>query len=375
MLNNIFNKLILFLPFYMCVGCSVPKKMTKNVIVSDTKASPKVLDLKQRLKTISNKGIAFGQQDATAYGLNWYLQERPGELTSDVQKVVGKQPALLGFDLGHLELGNTFNLDTVSFAMMKQHTQQIYKQGGVVTFSWHLNNPVSGGSSWDTTSAVSEILKGGSVTQKYETWIKRLSIFFKSLKDEDGTIIPVIFRPFHEMNGAWFWWGKGRCSPEDYKKLWIITQQLLTENGVHNLLYAYSPNTMSSVKDFETFYPGDEYVDILGVDIYNHSGDQEYMQSVKHNLQLLKNISERKNKPFALTETGNFSMASNATWWTDVLYSSIKNSGIAWVMVWRNARKDHYFSTYPAETTETNFKQFEQKEDILFLPELQSIHN
>ncbi|WBL23115.1 glycoside hydrolase family 26 protein [Zunongwangia sp. HRR-M8] len=369
-----FIRILILFNLILMISCATMSR-NANSILSDRYANSNVIKLRERLKNISKKGMAFGQQDATAYGLNWYLQEEPQVLTSDIKKVVAKQPALFGFDLGHLELGNTFNLDTVPFAMMKQHTQKMYKEGGLVTFSWHLNNPVSGGSSWDTTSAVSEILKEGAVSQKYKGWVKQLSLFFNSLKDEEGKAIPVIFRPFHEMNGAWFWWGKGRCTPEDYKKLWIKTQQLFFENGVHNLLYAYSPNTMSSAEDFDRFYPGDQYVDVLGVDIYNHSGDEEFIRSVTQNLQLLKKKSIAKNKPFALTETGNFSMASNAKWWTEVLYPAIKESGIAWVMVWRNARKDHYFSTYPSEKTESNFKKFEQKQDILFLPELKTIHN
>ncbi|MDN3595119.1 glycoside hydrolase family 26 protein [Zunongwangia endophytica] len=365
--------LILFNLIFVASCGSLPRQ--SNTILADREANPNVVALRKRLLEIAKEGIAFGQQDATAYGLDWYLQDQPEVLTSDVKKVVNKQPALLGFDLGHMELGNTYNLDTVPFALMKQHTQKIYEKGGLITFSWHLNNPVSGGSSWDTTSAVTEILKDGPVNQKYEDWVKKISMFFKSLKDEEGKQIPVIFRPLHEMNGAWFWWGKGRCTPEEYKKLWIKTQELLLANDVHNLLYAYSPNIMSSSEDFEMFYPGDDYVDILGVDIYNHSGDPEFMKAVSSNLKILKEKSSGKNMPFALSETGNFSMAANPEWWTEVLYSTIQNSGISWVMVWRNARKDHYFSTYPSEVTENDFMQFEQKEDILFLPELKSIHN
>src|SRR5690606_17244499 len=117
--------------------------------------------------------------------------------------------------------------------------------------------------------------------------------------------IPVVFRPFHEMNGSWFWWGGEHVTPEDYKALWRETQLLLQENQVHNLLYAYAPNTLGSAEEFDKYYPGDEYVDILGVDIYNHSGNETFTVTVKKNLQLLRQKASQSGKPFALTETGN----------------------------------------------------------------------
>src|SRR5690606_37931073 len=185
-----------------------------------------------------------------------------------------------------------------------------------------------------------------------ELWIKRLGNFLNSLVDNQNRVIPVVFRPFHEMNGSWFWWGEDHCTPEQYRQLWVETQELLKSNGVHSLLYAYSPNTLNSIDDFDKFYPGDEYVDIIGVDIYNHSGNEIYTEQLKHNLRILRQKASVNNKPYALTESGNNNFGEDEKWWTEVLYPGIENSGIAWALFWRNARSSHYFSTYPGEISE-----------------------
>lgn len=355
-------------------SCKTPSALSvAGVEVADRKASIETKLLYKRLGKIAQKGIAFGHQDATAYGVGWKHEDMSNDLRSDIMEVTGKFPAVHGFDIGHIELGKTHNLDTVSFALMKDHIQQLHRKGAITTMSWHVDNPVSGGSSWDTTSAVSAVLKGGEQREKYELWIKRLATFFNSLKDENTKAIPVIFRPYHEMNGSWFWWGAGHTTPQEYKQLWRETQQLLIANNVHNLLYAYSPNTLNTEEDFDIYYPGDQYVDVLGVDIYNHSGNPAFTTSVKNNLEILKQKAAAGNKPYALSESGNNNFGEDEFWWTQVLYPGIKDSGIAWVLFWRNARPSHYFATYKGEISEEDFRTFEELDEILFLDEIKNI--
>lgn len=356
-------------------SCKSSYRITlEDVHLADKKASKEAKILYERVKKISEFGFAFGQQDATIYGINWKQQDTPLKLRSDIQDVSGKLPAVHGYDLGHLELNHSFNLDTVSFTLMRDQVKKLHKKGAIITFSWHLNNPVTDGSSWDTTSAVSEILKGGLQREKYENWIKRLSLFFKSLQDEKNNPIPVVFRPFHEMNGGWFWWGEGNCSAEDYKALWRQTCKLLQENEVHNLLFAYSPNTIQNEANFLKYYPGDEYVDILGVDIYNHGSNEAFTKDLQSNLQILKFLATQKSKPYALTETGNTRPGTAPEWWTNSLYQGIKNSGISWVLLWRNARLDHYFSTYPEDISAEDFRAFEKLDESLFLKQVRKIN-
>ena len=374
-MKGLFQILFFLVGFLLIYGCKTSKIDYSAIEVADDNALVPAKKLYHDINAIAKEGIAFGHQDATAYGVGWQHEDHTNQIMSDVKKVTGKFPAIHGFDIGHLELGKEENLDTVSFALMKDHIQKLHEKGALITMSWHANNPVSGGGSWETTLAVSEILEGGQEREKYELWIKRLATFFKSLKTKDGESIPVVFRPFHEMNGSWFWWGGKNTSPEEYKQLWRETVQLLQENDVHNLLYAYSPNTMSSEADFDKYFPGSEYVDVLGVDIYNHSGNEAFTRSLKTNLEILRKKGAIYDKPFALTEGGNNNFGEDPFWWTQVLYPGIKNSGAAWMLMWRNDRPSHYFATYPGEVSEEDFKDFEALEEVLFLDEVEDITN
>ncbi len=369
-------KIGILLTFIVCMtSCkSMYRIKLEDIHLANIKASEKTKILYERIKTIPNDGFAFGHQDATIYGINWKQPDSPLKIRSDIRDVSGKLPAVHGYDLGHIELNHSFNLDTVSFVLMRDQVKKMYKKGAIITFSWHLDNPVTDGSSWDTTAAVSEILKGGLKREKYEKWVSRLSIFFKSLKDEKDQPIPVVFRPFHEMNGGWFWWGEGNCSAEDYKELWRQTFMLLQQNNVQNLLFAYSLNIMQSKEDFERYYPGDEYVDILGVDIYNYGGKEAFIKNIQTNLEILRSEAQKRSKPYALTETGNINPGSDPDWWTENLYPGIKDSGIAWVLLWRNARLDHYFSTYKDDVTAEDFREFEKLEETLFLDQVKKIN-
>jgi mannan endo-1,4-beta-mannosidase len=367
---------LIFIILSIISSCKSLSEIDLNQIeVADKSASDDTKILYHNIQEIAKKGIAFGHQDATAYGIGWQHEDDPFRLKSDIKEVTGKFPAVHGFDIGHIELGNLHNLDTVSFALMKDHIQQIHARGGIITMSWHINNPVTNGDSWDTTPAVKAVLKGGAERQKFELWIQRLSKFLNSIKDENNKTIPVVFRPWHEMNGGWFWWGAGNTTPEDYKQLWRETMELLDRNNVHNLLFAYSPNTLNNEEDFDRYYPGDEYVDIMGVDIYNHSGNEAFTKIVKGNLEILQKKSAINEKPYALTESGNNNFGEDEFWWTETLYPGIKDSGIAWVLLWRNDRPEHYFSTYKGEISEENFRKFEKLDEILFLEEVEEITN
>ncbi|UAB85027.1 beta-mannosidase [Zunongwangia sp. SCSIO 43204] len=371
-MKKIFISVILILLYLSVISCGSSSNLDlSNINTANEKATIGTKILYKKIEEISKQGIAFGHEDATAYGVGW--KDDGGKIQSDVEKVTGKFPAVHGFDVGHIELGRSHNLDTVSFELMKNHIKKIHKEGGMITISWHLNNPLSGGSSWDSIPAVASILEGGNQRKKYELWIGRLSSFLKSLQDEKGDYIPIVFRPFHEMNGSWFWWGGENTTPKSYKQLWKETYSLLKKKKVNNLLFAFSPNTLSSKEEFDTYYPGDDFVDIIGVDVYNHDGDEAFTKSLISNIEILKNKARNSNKPYALTETGNTKFGENPKWWTEALYPGIQGTGISWVLVWRNARPNHFFASFKEDVAKEDFKDFEELKEILFLPEVKKI--
>lgn len=114
------------------------------------------------------------------------------------------------------------------------------------------------------------ILPGGQNHERYKKDLRKVAEFSSSLRDDDGKLIPFIFRPFHEFDGEWFWWGAAYNEPEEFKDLWRFTVHYLRDIlNVHNMLYAFSPDIkFDSREDYLLRYPGDDYVDILGFDDY-----------------------------------------------------------------------------------------------------------
>ncbi|NJB72811.1 mannan endo-1,4-beta-mannosidase [Saonia flava] len=340
--------------------------------LTDDKVSLSVKKLHKKLYYTSTNGFAIGHQDATSYGIGWNYSDNPNKIRSDVNDLVGDFPAVYGYDIGHIELAHKANLDDVDFDTMRKLIIEAHKNGSIITLSWHLDNPVTGGDSWDPTSAVSSIISGGSEKEKYNLWISRLAQFIKSLSYK-GKKIPVIFRPFHEMNGAWFWWGESNCSAEDYKTLWKETVHLLRDkHKLHNIMYAYSPNKLNPNDDYLKYYPGDDYVDILGIDIYDFNNAEDYIKSLNHDLNLVREIAKEKNKLYAFTETG-IEKIQTPNWFTEVIYPNIANSGIAWVLFWRNARLDHHYMSYRGHISEEDFKKFKELPQTLFQKDMNNL--
>lgn len=338
----------------------------------DKKVSRNTKILHKQLYYSSKNGIAIGHQDATSYGLGWKHQDI-SNVQSDVEKVTGDFPAVFGFDLGWLELNREYNLDTVPFNHMKDLIIDAHKKGGIITISWHLNNPKTEGSSWDKTSTTKDILVGGKLYDKYELWISRLAGFLDSLEYK-GEKIPVVFRPYHEMNGSWFWWGGDNTTTEDYKKLWREMVYLLRDkHKLHHILYAFSPNKFNPGQKYLDYYPGDDYVDILGMDIYDFNNTEDYMNAVKESLKIVKEIAINKSKLYAFTETGLESVKTK-NWFTEVLYPSIKDSGIAWVLTWRNYNTKHHYMPYNGHSSEEDFKKFKSFSKTLFLQDLNKVN-
>jgi hypothetical protein len=182
----------------LMTGCNTAE--VRTVGPADKSASPETVNMLAGLKHAAGEGIMFGHQDDLSYGIGWIY---PGG-ESDVKRVTGDYPAVYGMDLGDIEHRAEVNLDSVPFADMKTFVDQIWKRGGVITFSWHVDNLLTGGNSWDVSSdrAVASVLPGGEKNQEFTAWLDNLSEFLASLVDENSVAIPVIFRPGMNTPGA-----------------------------------------------------------------------------------------------------------------------------------------------------------------------------
>ncbi len=338
----------------------------------DANATRQTVNLYHNLKKLVNNGFMFGHQDDLAYGVNWkYKKGR-----SDIKDVTGDYPALFGYELGRLEIDNPANLDSVPFDRMKDYIRWAYRKRCVVTLSWHLNNPLTGKSAWDSAGGtVASILPDGSKNELYKTWLDKVAAFVLSLKGKKGEYIPIIFRPFHELNGNWFWWGKDHCTPDEFRQLWQFTVSYLRdEKNVHNFLYAFNTDRFQNKEEYLERYPGDEWVDVVGFDIYQRDEAKEkYLAEFDQMLSTLETIASEKNKIPALTEFGG--NLSDTTWWTDTFLKGIGNHKISYVMGWRNAgvkQNDQmeYYVPFKGQVTADDFVKFYKSHVTLFAKDI-----
>ena len=194
------------------------------------------------------------------------------------------------------------------------------------------------------------------------------------MKTSDGIKIPIIFRPWHENNGSWFWWGKNLCSDADYLALWNLLQDELINRGFDNLLWSFSPNLDGSWSESKYLkrYPGNDRVQLIGVDAYQSLLQIIFTTQLKADLNFLQSFAEKNNKLFALTECG-YKNVPDSTWWTKVLNPVIEQYNIVYFHTWRNY-KEEYFAPDPKQKSAEDFKKLYEMPKVLFLRDIIGIN-
>lgn len=192
--------------------------------------------------------------------------------------------------------------------MTIQEIKARHAEGHIITLMWHGCYPTEGdcceGSSiWAMENRPSPEEWDNLVTEDTElndAWKKnadKIADYLKQLQDAD---IPVLWRPYHEMNGVWFWWCNHR-GEQGFKRLWIMMYDYFTNHHkLNNLIWVWNTNAPRDIPGdeawpYEDFFPGNEYIDILAADVYRN----DYKQS--HHDQL---VALGKGKPVALGEVG-----------------------------------------------------------------------
>ncbi len=371
-----YSILITFILFAsMATGCKAKTEKTSITETQTKNLTTETLNLLHNLKSIPEKGFMIGHQDDPLYGIGW-----EGDADrSDIKSVVGDYPAVMGFDLGRIEIVLPNNLDNMSFERIRQETINQYKRGGMSTFSWHINNPMTDGDSWNNTpGAVKTILPDSVNHEKFTQWLQRGAEFLKTLVTEDGTKIPILFRPWHEHTGSWFWWGQDNCTAGEYKQLWILTHDFFQSQGLDNLIWAYSPGSVSTEAEYMERYPGDEYVDVFGFDTYHNNspnGTADYTKTLDTMLTIITKLGKEKNMPIAVTETG-LEAIPIADWWTNVIFPVVDKYPVSYVLFWRNAREreNHYYAPYPGQISAEDFVKFYENPKTLFSKDVQNLY-
>jgi len=339
---------------------------------ADQKATAYTHNLYRNLVKNWGQSVLFGHQDDLAYGIGWKYEDG----RSDIKELTGEYPALFGWDISGLEKDKAENIDGVPFQKMKAFIKQAYDMGAVNTISWHLDNPVNGKTAWDTTRAtIPTILPGGAKHRLYTAWLDKVAGFLADLKGSDGKAIPVLFRPFHELTGSWFWWGKNESSPEEYIRLYRFTADYLKHvKHTHNLIYVYNVSDFKSKAEYLERYPGDDYIDILSFDAYQYgpvSNGPAFAKDLAAKLAIQQEIAEQKGKIMAIAELGYLEIP-DANWWTQVLYKGMADFKVSYIMPWRNAgyrpqeKDNHYFAPYKGQTSAADFLNFYKLDKLMF---------
>ena len=356
------------------VGCTSQQKTEPE--------KPLAQQLEERLDSLQRKGYMAGHQDDPFYGIGWAYEDGK----SDVKMTVGDYPAVMGFELGGIELGDAKNLDSVPFTRIHDELLAHVKRGGIVTVSWHPRNPMTTaphggldgqkwpeGSAWDVsdTTVVKNVLPGGQKAELFQTWMQRVGDFLESLKDEDGKLVPIIFRPWHENNGSWFWWGQKLCTDEEFKALWNLLQDYLNERGFDNLLWSYSPNLDGgwTTERFLQRYPGNDRVTLIGEDAYQWGTEEDFVTQLNADLTFLTQFAKDNGKLLAMTECG-FKDIPDSTWFSRVLKPQMDKYPISYFLLWRNAETEHFGPVPNTPCGDDYTKAFKEAENVMFLEDI-----
>ncbi|HEY3369308.1 MAG TPA: glycosyl hydrolase [Prolixibacteraceae bacterium] len=371
------NKYFLLLALFMLSSHGLWAKRHQPI---DSKATPETKALYANLGRLSKDHVLFGHQDATAYGHGWTGDPD----RSDVKSVCGSHPAVVGMDINSISSAHTPEALSKAKEVLRKNVVDTYNRGGITTICWHFSNPVSGGGfNWqDSVSlpAVQYIIPGGKAHEQYKKILDNVADWALSLKGSDGALVPLIFRPYHEFDGNWFWWGRSHCTREEFIALWQFTVSYLRDTkNVHNLLYAFSPdNRFLTESQYLDRYPGDKWVDMLGTDNYGDMGRDRYdIDTAAKKLKIVSDYALKTGKLASFTETGLESIPDTA-WWTETLLKTLHKlpMNISYVLVWRNDSRSptHFYAPFPGQVSVPNFMRFYKDPYTLFEKDLKNIY-
>lgn len=338
-------------------GSAEETKLVSSVSLVDKKANTAAKQLYTYLKAVgSSESVIFGHQNDT------FNKAGNAELSeSDTKDVTGSIAGILGVDMQDVAQKG---MDT-----MVEISNKAIADGAILTMCGHMPNFAilpenpdykEGDPAWEKynyedytapvtkDTPVNELLPGGKYNKIYTEYLDMVATYAKQV---NGAIL---FRPFHEGTGSWFWWGAAFCDPEISKNIYRYTVEYLRDTKkVHNLVYEYGPGSDAQTQnDYALRYPGDAYVDLVGFDMYDSEPKEDgvWMNQLKKQLQLVEKFAKKHKKLVAVTETGpaNGNLAflptgnENKNWFSQVL-DIVSESEASYFLVWADWGKDGAF--------------------------------
>jgi mannan endo-1,4-beta-mannosidase len=251
-------------------------------------ASPEAQSLLAYFSDIYGKKILSGQQEG-GRGTNDLCFE-----LNYLTNTTGKLPALLAMDF--LFCTDRSGKRDEQHLVVKRAIDWYAHRKGVVAFCWHWFAP-TGEKGFYTKDTKFDLARGMTEgTPEHAALLRDLDTIARELELLRDAHVPVVWRPMHEVNGRWFWWGAQ--GPEPYKKLWwLMFENFTVKHKLNNLIWVFSPGAETDLADW---YPGDAYVDIIGQDYYPMDGSHGPAKDVFNELVAFG----RSNKLVALSENG-----------------------------------------------------------------------
>ncbi len=340
----------------------------------DAQATPEAAQLFAYLQGIADS-------DKVLYGHQNELHKKVGKSlpgASDTEDMVGDHAAVMGLDSLALT-GNELALTDDEKARgltLSEKLADIYipvaQKGAILTMSMHLPNfaevqkrPLINGK-YDFSgyspnnlegNVMQRILPGGDLNDMYKAYLDMVADFDGRLQAAN---IPLIFRPFHENNGSWFWWGASSCTPSEYRNVFRYTVEYLRDvKGLHNLLYAYSPGgPLVDEADYLSRYPGDAFIDVVGFDMYHRdpAAEDAWMDGFAKTIDVVQDFAEKHHKVAAVTECGMLYGSSalvvkdntRLDWWNEAM-ERIAPKSMAYFLTWANFDDTNFDQPYMVE--------------------------
>ena len=353
-------------------------KMATEVKLVDSRATDSAKALAAYLAGLQAEDqVLFGHQNST------FRSVRDNGVTSDVKDVTGSEAGLFGIDT--LSLAGTECASENPLQASIAASKKAYDGGSIISLSCHMPNFTSTkitatgdkdhpydfskcdfAESKDLTPCADYILEGGAYNAQYNAYLDIIAEYALALQNEN---VPILFRPFHENSGGWFWWGTS-TSADSYRAIWRYMVNYLQAKGVHNMLYVYSPNgPIDSADDYLSRFPGDAYVDVLGFDFYDDYADADkytgdtYFEALAKSCDVVANLAKDKNKIPAIAETGiritgagkdSLMVTGNPTTgkdWYNKLVNTAVDHNIPYFLLWANFSSENFFIPYKFNDT------------------------
>jgi len=357
------------LPFLLLTSTRINAKTPISYIISKDSSNILFEKIHKPIKTIKT---LFGHHEGMLYGIKWKELDN----MSDTKLAIGKHPKLSGYELSGIEKNAPKNINGIPFDIIKKSIKENYNKNGVSIFTWHMDNPFNDGDSWNVNNVdLNELLPGGKYHEKYKKNMNSFVKFMKSLEIGDFKD-KILFRPFHEANGKWFWWGQlSYNNDEAFRKLWMWTNRYIKSfPKLKDLQFVYSTDRVKTKEEYlSRCVLNEDVVDLLAFDSYqvDDAEKDSFKNALSLSCSIIAEIAEENGLPYAISEIG-YDQIPDKNWWTETLEPMINEYNFKFVMLWRNAgyltktQKYHYYIPFKGDISYNNFVDFAKNSKLVW---------